>query len=91
VEYPIISFIQAWEKISEQKGVIVSLKKQEEEYGVYQSQLSSIIINKAYLAYFQEENLPASLQPIWVFQGKTIFVNGEESEVSVFLPAILEP
>lgn len=91
VDYPIISFTQAWEKITQQKGTIVALSKQEEEYGVTRFQLSSVIINKTYLAYFQEENLPAKLQPIWVFQGKTILINGEESGVSIFLPAILEP
>jgi hypothetical protein len=90
VEYPIISFTQAWEKITQQKGTIVVLSKQEEEYGVSQLQLSSVIINKVYLAYFQEQNLPAKLQPIWVLQGKTILANREESGVSIYLPAILE-
>jgi len=90
VDYPIISFTQAWEKITQQKGMIVALSKQEEEYGVTRLQLSSVIINKTYLAYFQEQNLPAKLQPIWVFQGKTILTSGEESEVSICLPAILE-
>lgn len=89
-DYPIISFTEAWQVVTEQKGAITSLKKQEETYEIVAVKINTIIITKAYLAYFQSEELPASLQPVWVFQGRAILQDGTESEVAVYLPAIEE-
>ena len=81
VEYPLVSFDQAWQMITNQKGTIVSLVVQEKAYAPPAVKIENVTIIKAYLAYFQEQELPSKLQPIWVFEGQT---------TAVYLPAIVE-
>jgi hypothetical protein len=90
LDYPLITFDQAWQEIEAQKGTIVSLTKQEEVYSPVTISISSININQAFLAYYQPSELPSSLQPIWVFEGTAFLQDYSESEVAVYLPAIEE-
>jgi len=90
INYPLTSLDEAWQQIEEQKGTVVYVGTQEETYDLSPVKISDVTINKAFLAYFQEEEQPSFLQPIWVFQGKAIFRDGTETEVAIYLPAIEE-
>ena len=90
LDYPLITFDQAWQEIEEQKGIVVSLIKQEAVYSPVAVGLNSITITQAFIAYYQPPELPNSLQPIWVFKGLALLQDRTESEVAVYLPAIEE-
>ncbi|MCJ7793007.1 MAG: hypothetical protein MUP45_03460 [Candidatus Marinimicrobia bacterium] len=90
LDYPLISFDQAWQNLENQKGMIVSLTKQDEVYSPVAVGLNSITITQVFLAYYQPPELPNSLQPIWVFKGFALLQDRTESEVAVYLPAIEE-
>lgn len=86
--YPLLSFSQAWQKITDQEGTVTSLVKQEEVYDQTVIGINSIKIIQAFLTYYQPFDLPSSLQPIWVFKGIAVLQDRTESEVAVYLPAI---
>jgi hypothetical protein len=90
LDYPLITFDQAWQEIEAQKGTVVGLTKQEAVYSPVAVGLNSITITQAFIAYYQPSELPASLQPIWVFKGFALLQDRTESEVAVYLPAIEE-
>ena len=87
---PIVSFEKAWQMLTEQKGIITALSVQETTYNPQPARVQQVIVNTASLAYFQEQNLPASLQPIWVFTGDTVIDGATYSKVAIYLPAIEE-
>ncbi|MFH0863790.1 MAG: hypothetical protein V1858_01725 [Candidatus Gottesmanbacteria bacterium] len=89
-KYSIISFDQAWQQVLNQRAVITSLSIEQEKYFTSEFKINKISLKKAYLAYFQEQTLPSLLQPIWVFEGETIFEDGTSSGVSLYLPALEE-
>lgn len=89
-DYPLVSLKEAEQMIRNQKETVVSITAQEETYGSSEIRISSVSLNKVYLAYFQEEDLPSLLQPIWVFEGNTILKDGSKSEIAIYLPAVLE-
>lgn len=86
--YPLINFNEATQLLTSGKGGLAVI----EGFGGYASQLKNlpqIDLTGVSLAYYFPVNPQGPLQPIWVFDGQTIFKNSL-IKVKVALPAIRE-
>jgi hypothetical protein len=89
--YPIIPVSTAWEKVTNNEGIIVNATPTEtspfEEAAP--TRVEKILINDIYLAYFDNTLVQTFLQPIYVFEGA--FTNregGSAGTITIYYPAI---
>lgn len=88
--YPIITVQQAWEAITNNEGVIVSVVAKNDDLFSSNTNLrvDKIMINEIYLAYYDVTEAQEYLQPIYVFAGTYNVGNKPGGEIVIYFPAI---
>lgn len=88
--YPIISINEAWNKIQQNEGVIVSVDPK--DGNIFDSKkplrVENIFIDNIYLAYYDNTKLQKYLQPIYVFEGKYTTAGTDGGAIAIYYPAL---
>lgn len=88
--YPIIPVADAWNAISEGKGVITHITSGGanpfEEYKAVN--VGKILINDIYLAYYETSQFQKYMQPIYVFEGVYTAPGGKNGNIALYFPAL---
>lgn len=88
--YKIISVKDAWNAVSQNRGVITNITPKGmnpfSEYSpVYVQQ---ILIDNIYLAYYETPKYQMYLQPIYVFEGTYTAIGSSGGQIAIYFPAI---
>ncbi len=94
-EYFLASISSVWEAISQNKGIITSVRLSDSDYyDTYKPiKAKSIEIRNVYVAYYESQELSKYLQPIYVFEGE-VKTEPEPNQLSksgkivIYYPAI---
>lgn len=89
--YPIINVEQAWDQITQGNGIIANVTPESlSPFSDYNNsaEISEIIINNVYLAYYESLFYQQYLQPIYVFEGNYNANRGESGSITYYYPAI---
>jgi len=88
--YPIISVKQAWDSVSEGKGIITSVEpKNLDAFENYSPvQIDKIYIDEISLAYYETPEYQTHLQPIYVFSGTYNTRGSEGGTITIYYPSI---
>lgn len=94
-EYPLSSIQTVWGAVSQNKGVIASVKLSDSDYYTPYTvtKLKTVEIRNVYLAYFEPQELSKYLQPIYVFEGE-VTTEPEQGKLSksgkivIYYPAV---
>jgi hypothetical protein len=88
--YPIISVADAWNLVSNDKGVIVNVtpagKSFVESYTPVR--VEEIFINEIYLAYYDSSSPQEYLQPIYIFEGTYNTAGTKGGDITIYYPAV---
>ncbi|QQR93268.1 hypothetical protein IPJ91_02290 [bacterium] len=95
-KYKIFSIQEAWQKIQNNEGILVDLKRasRTDDYDLKNAneKITKMYIKKIELGYYESEKFQEYLQPIYVFVGAAVLENedgnSEQAEFTIYLPAI---
>ena len=88
--YPIITVKEAWQNVSQGKGIVANVtpKNSNRFVLVDKVRLERVLISDIYLAFYETPEFQRYLQPIWVFSGKYTTTGTEGGEVTIYYPAL---
>ncbi|MFC1722284.1 hypothetical protein ACFL0C_01405, partial [Patescibacteria group bacterium] len=88
--YPTLPISQAWNVVSQNKGVIVNITPKGSNNIVEYTPLKieEIYIQDIYLAYYDTPNAQSYLQPIYVFEGTYTTAGTQGGNIVLYYPAI---
>ncbi len=88
--YPLIPISLAWENIAKGNGVIVNVTTGDQSpFENYQrTSIEKVVIEKIYIAYYDNTKPQEYLQPIYVFEGRYSNSVGDKGSITFYYPAI---
>jgi hypothetical protein len=88
--YPLVPINHVWNEVSKGKGVISNVTPNDmSPFGEYRPvRVDRILINRIYIAYYENHTYHPHLQPIYVFDGNYTASGGGGGSITIYYPAV---